>query len=215
MKFTYLNDAVELQDGKDALSFMVRMAGDVTAMFSDMEGMAADIQRGADWQQNASRWMQQRFGGSMAVDGGGTAAAAAAAIALMPSRNPLALPPTAPTAPPSKNRHRDPALPPTVTLVHPNASVNVLPGSTDRTWQLEVETSGLVLAGEVLCRVAFQTYQSPPLVQVSSSSNPLSFDVRVVSPPTTGAVELTANAIPSNVTVIVYGVNFPTTENFD
>lgn len=215
MRLMYLGDSVEVLDGTDALSFLVRMAGDVSGMFADMQAMAADIQRGADWQQNASRWMQQQYGGAMAGGGGSNAAAAAAAIALMPTRAPLALPQAASAAPAPKNRHRDPALPPTVTLVHPNASVNVLTGSTDRTWTLEVETSGIVQAGEVLCRIQFQTYQTAPLVHVSSSSNPLSYDVRLVSPPTTGIVELTANAIPSNVTVIVYGVNFPTTENFD
>lgn len=187
----YRGDEITLDNGRDALNMLGRVASDVTGMLGDMGRMSKDIEitvSRVDQQMATLQGISQRLGigGPPAAGGAGSLAPLAiiAGFGLQSgggglSPNPT-VPPIVPPAPPTPqvttSVHRNSGTPPTIAAA--NAAVAgqlIVGGSCDRTHLIKFQMAANAPPGTPLLTINFGTaYQVAPQVllqDVSQSAN--------------------------------------------
>lgn len=186
----YRGDEISLDNGRDALNMLGRIASDVTGMLGDMGQMAKDIEitvGRVDQQMATLQGVTQRLGIAAAPAAGGLGGLAPLAIiagfgvqsgggGLSPTPT---VPPIVPPAPPTPqitvSPHRNTATPPTLAAQNPSvAGVLIVGQSCDRTHLIKFGMGGNAAPGTSLLNINFGAggYAIPPQIIIQDLSNP-------------------------------------------
>jgi hypothetical protein len=167
----YRGEEVGLENGRDALNMLGRLASDVTGMLGDMGRMSKDIEitvARVDQQMATLQGLTQRLGIAPGAAGGLGGLAPLAIIAgfglqsggngISPTPNvpPIVPPPPPPNPQGNPSPHRNTATPPTIAAVNVNvAGQLIVGGSCDRTHIVKFGMGGNAAPGTSLITVNF------------------------------------------------------------
>lgn len=187
----YRGDEIVLDNGRDALNMLGRLASDVTGMIGDMGRMSKDIEitvARVDQQTGMLQGITQRLGVAAAPAAGGLGGLAPLAIIAgfgvqsgggglgggSPSVPPI-VPPSPPTPQVSISPHRNTATPPTIAAQNAAvAGVLILPASSDRTHLIKFGMNNNAAPGTALLTLNFGAggYTVSPQIIIQDLSNP-------------------------------------------
>lgn len=228
----YRGDEITLDNGRDALNMLGRLASDVTGMLGDLGQMAKDIEITAgrvDQQMATLQGVTQRLGVGAAPAAGGLGGLAPLAIiagfgvqsgggGLSPTPNvPPIVPPPPPTPQVSISPHRNTATPPTIAAQNAGVAGSLIVAqSCDRTHLIKFGMNNNAAPGTALLTINFGGggYAVSPHISIQDLSNPpASFAPAAVA---NGSYVLTNNIVlQAGFSYEVDVLVVPRQENFD
>lgn len=186
----YRGDEISLDNGRDALNMLGRIARDVTGMLGDMGQMAKDIEitvGRVDQQMATLQGVTQRLGIAAAPAAGGLGGLAPLAIiagfgvqsgggGLSPTPTvPPIVPPSPPTPQVTVSPHRNTATPPTIAAQSAAvAGALMVAQSSDRTHLIKFGMNNNAAPGTALLTINFGAggYAVSPQIIIQDLSNP-------------------------------------------